>query len=334
MTRRQFLTGLCFLCIFGNRVLSYGKEGKRLVVFIRYRIEPNHFSNVVASFKRKMAQLGYVEGRDIEYVDIVTRSADRRSVPDVIEAVLKYRERADLFVTSGWVSMYARRLLKDTGVPQLFVPVLKSVAFTMLPSVTEPPNTNLSGVYLMYPPEKILMLAKEVIPAIERYAYVYDSRIPADMTFKHAYEELSAEKRLNIGLYFFDLAKGADWVVSMLEKERIQGFGGIVGVFKNRERLSVLDVPIITSLTLDIEQDEIAVHVKGTNIVAGLFNSFGYCGQQAAVMAYEIFSGRKSVGALVPEPARQVAFVNLEAAERLGLFISFNVLDAVDLIVK
>ncbi len=336
ITRRGFLAGMAGLTLMGSLPLKAGDlhGRKRLVVFIRYRIEPNHFGNVVSMFKSRMAELGYLEGRDLEYVDVVTRSADKRSIPDVVDAVLKYRDRADLFVTCGWVSMYARRILEGTQVPQFFVPVLKSVALTMLPSVTKPPHTNLTGLYLMYPPEKILRLAKATLPSLKRYAYVYDSRIPADVVFMKAYRGLDARQRHGVEVHLLDLANGVEWVVDKMCQQSIGCFGGIVGVFKNRDRLFAVNTPVVTSFTLDIEEKDIARYVKGTNVVAGLFNSFGYCGAQAAEMAHKLFSGRSTIGQLVPEPARQVAFANLDAANRLGIYVSIRVLEAVDLVVR
>ncbi len=148
------------------------------VVIIRYRIEPTFFATVVKGFKDRMTLRGYIEGQNVEYVDILTRSASKDSIPDVISAVENYKDSADMIITCGWISMKTREMLQNTGVPQLFVPVLQSVALEMLQSVSAPPNTNLSGLYLMYPPEKILRLSKLIIPKISDYAYVYDSRIP------------------------------------------------------------------------------------------------------------------------------------------------------------
>ena len=304
------------------------------LVFIRYRIEPQHFQTVVDNFKRTMRLRGYEAGKHIEYIDVLTKTANIHSVPEVIAAVEKYKGTADMFVTCGWVSLYARELLKETKVPQLFVPVLESVALKMLPSLKEEPATNLSGLYLMYPPEKILRIAKFILPDIQNYAYVFDSAIPADVEFKAAYERLSRERLFDVKLHYFDLAAGVDKVLQQLRENRIDAYGGIVGAFKHRKQLNKSGIPTITSFTLDIDEASIKAYVKDDLTLAGLFNPFGYCGEQAAHMAADIFEGRKTIYQTRPQPARQVAFVNLLAAEKMRKYISFEVIEAVDMVVR
>ncbi len=329
--RPFYRLALLFLCVFTGTVQA--AEPKK-VVFIRYPIAPNSFAGVISSFKSTMQERGYVEGRNIVYVDVLTSTADRSSVPEVRATVDAHRATADMFITCGWVSLYARDLLRSSDVPQLFVPVLRSVALKMLDSLTRPPGTNLSGVYLMYPPEKILRLTRLILPDLERYGYVYDSRIPADMVFKAAYEALSEADRYGIELVFVDLARGVSGALRALQENRVQAYGGIVGAFQHRRELAASGLPVITSFTLDIEREEIDRYVRQSNVVAGLFNSFAYCGSQAAEMTADIFDSGKTIQETVPRPSRQTAFINLVAASRLGLTISFDALEAVDMVVR
>ena len=204
----------------------------------------------------------------------------------------------------------------------------------MLPSLDEMPATNLSGIYLRYPPEKILRVARFVIPKLKTYAYVYDSRIPADMVFKEAYENLAPADRHGVEVLSYDLAGGVEQVMAAMRQQRVQAYGGIVGSFKNRARLNQLGIPLITALTLDIDQRSIADQVGDEPVLAGLFNPFDDCGRQAAKMTADIFGGIKRIEATPPRPAKQVAFINLKAARRMGMHISFEVLEAVDLVIK
>jgi len=330
--RRQPVFILLFLMmVFFAQATAWAKP--KQVVFIRYRIFPSSFVTVVEQFKQTMAIRGFVEGRDIEYIDVLTRSADQDSIPDVIDAVQRYKDSADMFITCGWISMNAREVLKDTRVPQLFVPVLESVALAMLPAVNKTPGTNLSGVYLMYPPEKILRIARLILPEAKRYAYVYDSRIPADLIFKKGYEELTLADRHGFTLSLLDLAAGAEQVVETMRREKIDAYGGIVGSVQNREALSASVIALITSFTLDIERNSIKDYV-GNDTIAGLFNPFGFCGSQAAEMTADIFTGKNTIDNTVPRPAMQLAFINLRAARQRGLPISFDALESVDIIVK
>lgn len=310
------------------------QAAKKQVVFIRYRIVPSCFMTVVNGFKETMSQRGYVEGRDIEYIDVLTRSADQASVPDVLEAVATWQDSADMFITCGWVSMIAREELAKKAVPQLFVPVLESVARTMLPSVHHTPETNLSGVYLMYPPAKILRLTRLLMPDLKKYAYVYDSRIPADQVFKAAYDDIPESERYGITVHPIDLAHGVDSVLKALGDQEIEAYGGIVGVFNKHEELAAGNLPVITSLAIDVSKHELGSYVRGSQIVAGLFNPFGYIGEQAAEMTADIFEGKNTIEKTIPRPAKQMAFVNMDAAGKFNLKVPFSALEAVDVVVK
>lgn len=331
MFRRLLLLVFICLCLLAPRILH---AEPKTVVFIRYRIAPYFWSTVVDGFKETMASRGFKEGEQVRYVDVLTRSADKSSVPDVMTAVAEWQDKADMIITCGWVSIYARSKLKDTSTPQLFVPLLKSAALQMLPSLTRAPQTNLSGVYVMFPPEKVLRLTRLVLPNLKRYAYVYDSRIPADQIFKLAYDRLSPAKRHGITIYFLDLAAGVDSVLTALRDKKIEAFGGIVGSFKKSKELAASGLPVISAFTLDIEVGDLERYANEGNIVAGLYNPFRYCGVQAAEMTADIFSGVTSIEQTVPRPAKQIAFVDLKTAAKFNIYIPFSALEAVDMVLK
>ncbi len=325
---------LIFIIVIIVSCSLYANDKKKLIILLRYRIEKNYFSNTVSSFIKALYENGFILGDNLEIKDFLTSTADLKSVPEVIKVINKYKNEADLFVTCGWISIYAREILKDTNKPQIFMPVLKSVALKLISSVKTPPHTNINGVYLQYPPEKIIKIVKLILPNIISYGYIYDSRIPADTTFKEAYKKLTESQKKEIKIFFFDLANGIDKVIKMIKLKNIQAIGGIVGLFKHLKIFNKLNIPIITSLTLDIEEKDLKKIIKNTNIVAGLFNPFSYCGYHAGLMAVKILKNGEYIGDIMPIPAKQIAFINLDAAKRLNIKIHFNAVDAVDIIIK
>lgn len=72
-------------------------ENLKKVVFIRYNIKPFSISAVTNKFKATMAERGYSEGVNIEYVDILTQGPSRESILEIFEATDKHRDSADLF---------------------------------------------------------------------------------------------------------------------------------------------------------------------------------------------------------------------------------------------
>lgn len=320
------------LCLPG---VSAREKKVKQVVFIRYNLKDKpEESAIVDSFKLVMEQRGFIEGKNIEYVDFVARSPERESAEEVLNTVEKYTASADMFVTTSWTSLYVRSRLARQKVPQLFAPALKATALNMLPSITAEPETNLSGVYLMYPPEKVLRMAKLILPGIKKYGYVYDSRIPADIMFKAAYSQLSEHERHGTSIYFLDLASGTDTVLQKLKLQKIDAFGGVVGMFKNLEQLSQSNLPIITPLLFDRDKKNLLEFIGPSNVIAGLYNPFDDCGTKAAQMTADIFEGHTTIEKTVPRPAQQLAVINTISAQRLGIPIPFSALEVADIVFK
>lgn len=145
-----------------------------------------------------------------------------------------------------------------------------------------------------------------------------------DLVSKKTYVDLSLEERHGFTLFFPDLANSVTPVLNELRNEKIDAHGGIVGsFFQSRESLKSSGVPVITALTLDIDRDSIKDYLDD-DILAGLFNPFGFCGAQAAQMTADIFAGKKAISETLPQPARQVFFINLKAARNHNLSISFD----------
>lgn len=308
-------------------------ETRKQVVILRYPITFNAFRYAVSEFKSVMAQHGFVEDVNIEYVDILTKTADESSVPEVKQTIERYKGTASLFVTCGWVSLYARDLLKDTGIPQIFLPVLDAVAIKLLPSLTAQPGTNITGIYLKYPAEKVTRLAVNLMPDIKHFAYVYDSHIPADNVYKKSFEKMPPSC-CGLVIHYIDLSKGVENALFELKKQHIEAMCFIVGGFQHLNQLKTLGIPIVSAFTLDMDEASLPVFLKNDDtILAGLFNPFDVCGKQAGEMAARILKGT-DIQKIPPQPAKQKAFVNLNAAKRFGLRIPLEILETVDYVIK
>ena len=306
------------LC-FASMILTAAStaENVKRVAFLRYPLPPMDFKDVVQGYKNMMRQNGYVEGKDIEYIDLVTKTDDLRSVPQVQEFAGDHKDEVDMFITCGWVSMYVRKVLMDSHTPQIFVPVIREVARKMLPSLEEGSRSNISGIYLTYPPEKILKLLKLTLPDAKKYGVCWNSQVPADVVFKQSFDQL--KEHMGITLSYFDLNDGVDTVKQQLKDAGVDAFGGCVS-FRKPEYLPLfhMDIPIV-SAKLDHEN---SVQMLGSNELVGFWNVFSTGGEQAAEMTLDIWQCRTTIEKIAPRRIRtQIIYVNSGAARRLGIRI-------------
>lgn len=334
MKKTVSFLAISLIALFLSQPFPVTAKEIKQVVIIRYPIKPLAFQGVVEGFKKAMASQGLREGKEVVYIDVLTETADERSVPEVLAAVKRYRHTADMFLTCGWVSLYARRALEGSGIPQVFAPVLDIVALELVPSLNRPSGMDITGVYLMYPPGKVLRLARALIPGLRRMAYVYDSRIPADMAYKKAFESLDGEGLVRTEMVYLDMAKGMDEVIRAVKGQGIDVLCYLVGGMRYVKELNALGIPIVTAYAFDV--DELSLKKKLMEekaTLAGYFNPFTDCGFQAGLMAARILKGARA-GEIAPVAARQTAFVNLKASRMFAIPVDMSVLDTVDLIIR
>ncbi|MGB9711524.1 ABC transporter substrate-binding protein [Dissulfurimicrobium hydrothermale] len=332
MKRFIFLLAFAATVLFLSQPIIAADEDIKQVVIIRYPIEPMAFQGVVDGFKKAMASQGLREGRDVIYIDILTRWKDERSVPEVLDAVKRYKKKAALFVTCGWVSLYVKQALKGSDTPQIFVPVLDSVALELVPGLSHPSGLNITGVYLMYPPGKVLRLAMALIPGLKRMAYVYDSRIPADLSYKKAFEAVTETGAVKV--IYPDIAKGMNEVTRVIRRSDVQAVCYLVGGMRYVKELNELGVPIVTAYAFDVDETALKKRLaKEKATLAGYFNPFSYCGFRAGLMAARILTGTKA-GEIAPEAARQMLFINLTASKMFLIPIDLQALETADLVIR
>lgn len=306
--------------------------GKKRVAIVRYRFPPDDFASFMVSFKEEMTAGGYVEGKNIEYIDLLTSTGDQSSAHEVEAFAEKEKAVVDAFLTCGWVSMNVRKVIKDTNIPQVASPLLRPVAVNLVGGpLDKPSNSNVAVVYLMYPPEKIVRLLKMVMPSAKKYGVVYHSQVPADQYFRKSHEEVPMEGRAGLELIYFDLNEGVEKVMDQIRQSGVDAFGGAVAIRRAEfSPLFKMGIPVV-GLKGDMMEPE---KIKATDELIGHYDPFDACGGQAAKILREVFGGKK-IGELLPQPAeKQLIYVNLDAAKRLGISIPTKVLGYCGYIIK
>ncbi|WP_321491293.1 hypothetical protein [uncultured Desulfobacter sp.] len=69
---------ICALCCLLSLSCA---AGMKRVAIVRYQLPPKNFSDVILSFKKVMEINGYIEGKNIEYIDLLTDTMTRHPFP-------------------------------------------------------------------------------------------------------------------------------------------------------------------------------------------------------------------------------------------------------------
>jgi len=325
------IAGISMICGLST-VFAQSQGGMKKIVIIRYKLPPDDFQDTVKNFKIEMTNNGFIEGKNVQYVDLLTSTGDQSSTPEVEAWVDQHKDSADAFVTCGWVGMVVRNKIKGSRIPQVCTFVFQPVAVKLMGGpLDKPSGSNVTTIYLTYPPDKILQLLKAAKPSATKYGVVWHSKVPADQFFKKWYEELAPDQRQGVEFVYFDLAEGLQKVQAEIKSAGLDAFGGGLGIRRPEfAPLLKMGIPVIGPKIDYLNIDT----VRATDELMGYYNPFNMCGIQAATILTDVLHG-KNIGEIAPQGVeKQVVYVNLNAAKRFGITVPLKLLEGGTIIIN
>lgn len=274
----------------------------------------------VDAFKRRLQELGYVEGQTIRYVQ---RFAD--------SDIYKLRRLADELVSEGVAVIYAAATPEanaakgaTTSIPIVFSNVNDPVVVKLVSSYARPggnvtgiaQDTNVLGA-------KRLQYLKELVPGAERVALLFDKDY-ADACRLELDQIVDSAKQLKVNLDLIPF-EGSGTLESALGRVRqskphalmspVSGTFAIdairIGRFLHEQKLPALIEPL-----------EAAQH--------GAILSYGpdnlWASRRAADYVMRILKGTKPADLPVERPTRYDLVVNLKVAKELGVRVPDSLL--------
>ncbi len=137
-----------------------------------------HMAGLVDGFKRRMAELGYVEGKNVSY-DVMGSNADRAEERKIAEKFVA--DKVDLvFVFPGQPALAVKTAAKGTKIPIVFANAI--VGGTELVDSIRDPGANITGVRIPSPELSLKSLEAllELKPGTRRVMILHDPAYPTD----------------------------------------------------------------------------------------------------------------------------------------------------------
>ena len=270
--------------------------------------------------RKRLAELGWVEGRTIEYVTGYAHEDAKRWEPMIIE--LLARKPDVLFVSFGGMARIAMRHTKD--VPIVFAIASNPEKLGIVASLARP-GGNVTGVSTREQElvGKRVELIREITPGVRRIAMLANPDNP--VTSRIYLENYSAEARkLGIEVRAYD-ARSAEELRPAFERMRGDGMQGLLCIadpFQLRAKHELAAHAARLRLT--------AVYPIGEFVQAGGLASYGtdlldqY--RRAANYVDKILRGAKPADLPVQEPTSFELAINARAAREQGFRIPQSVL--------
>jgi putative ABC transport system substrate-binding protein len=277
------------------------------------------------AFQQGLAELGYVEGRN---VTIEARFAEGQyeRFPELFAELV--RLKVDVIAVTGAVTARAAKKAV-TDIPIVFAVVVDPVADNVVPSL-ERPGGNLTGVTSFDPQQarKQLELLMEVIPGLKRVALLGDQGV------SEALMKAGEEQARALGL--------------QPQRLRVAGptpdLEGAFAAFKKEhaEALLVLEEPVLGVHAKRIAElaakDRLPTVFAPSRVGAGGLISYGTSQVQAIrrMTAYvdKVLKGVKPRDLPVETITRYELIVNLKTAQEIGVTIPPGVLKRADRVIQ
>ena len=282
---------------------------------------------VLEGLRQGLAQLGYVEGKQITFIIEDTKM----EALDPVKAVMRLLEtKPDLIVTVSTSQTVAAKQVAG-NLPIVFTVVADPVRLSLVASYASSKN-NLTGVATDTASlsGKRLELLKEMFPSVRRALVVVSTKESAAQISFRFLEETA--KKLDIQLIRRDVATKAELEKALLDSPK-GSVDAIIHVPSNllRNYINLL-IDKATKDKLPLSVHEESMVREGALVSYG--NDFRLIGVQAAKIVVKILKGVQPSEIPIETPEHPVLVVNRTTAKTIGFKIPSAFLEQVDRIVE
>jgi putative ABC transport system substrate-binding protein len=315
MRRRDFITliGTAAAWPLAARAQQSRDRVRRIGVLIPFR-EDAVTEVLVAAFRQRFQELGWTEGRNVQFDYRYTGGNPERTSSASAELVAL---APDAILADANPAVASLMQVTHT-IPIVFTRVSDPVGSGFVSNLAHP-GGNITGFHSFEPAiaGKWLEVLKELAPGVRRAAVVHHPDIAANVAFVRAAEAASSTFGVTITSAAVRNAKDVEETITKFAQEPN---GGLVvapapPTFDNRE----LVVALAARFRLP------AVYSYRFFVTSGGLASYGYDAKDiwraAAVYVDRILRGEKPGDLPVQLPARYQLVINLKTAKALGLTV-------------
>ena len=280
----------------------------------------------VEAFRRRLRELGYVEGKNI-VIEYRYAEGKLERLPDLAAELV--RLKVDVIVTTGSAILSAKKA--SATIPIVFAAAPDPVGSGLVSSLARP-GGNVTGLSLMAPEldGKRLELLKEAFPKVARVAFLWQ---PSSSRGNRALTDMeAAAKALGVKLQSLPV-RGLDDFASAFARAKREGAQALIttpGALVSTQQRQVLDFAAKNRLPAMYPQSEF---VEAGGLMSYAPNQADLW-RRAADFVDKILKGTKPAEIPVEQPMKFEFVISLIAAKQIGVTIPPNVLVRADKVIR
>lgn len=321
------LVVVLFLALVGSwKAATHIQDSSKVTVGISLWDDKNlEYSKNVSAFKAALDKEGFVEGKTIEYI-IQTPHAKKDAVPAIIEMFIQ-KKVSLIFTQTTPATLVAKKMAEN--IPVVFSIVTYPVETGVIETL-ESSNGNIVGTRNYIPMQRQFSIFKKLAPQVNKVAFVHRKGEPNSTYQLREFESFSKKE----GIQVFELAvTSKDEIYPLLMSLR----GKIDSIYSACDTLiqtggeeevirfaQTFDLPDFACLASGVQ--------KGSLI--GNVADYVSIGSEAGKQAAMILRGEKPQKLKTVSVDHDTILVNMRRAEQLGVFVSPEVLNLANEIVR
>ena len=317
------------LFVFSLLVCSMGvpEASAQKIYHIGALVAEDQFVPAFNGFKKKMAELGYTEGKDINY-DFYNAKGDRDSVQKLAEKLV--HAKPDLVVTSSTTATAPiAKLTAGSNLPVVFLSAGNPLRFVKSYANSGNNLTGISAASLDLTAKRLELL-KELVPWVKR---VVSLNYPQGVNYR---DNLAAvrEAAKKIGLVIKEVnASSRDELMLVIRTITRKEADAILlqpdAFFAKNVEVVVQQsmkekLPVIPALINNVKRGALATYSP----------DYSALGEQGAMLVHKIFRGAKPADLPIEQPLKLVLAINLKTAKAIGLKVSKELLIRADEVIE
>lgn len=304
-------------------IFCWACKDRTKVFTIGVAANPQRDASALSGLRQGMAELGYEEGKNLEYIYQNIMVEDEKVINPKIEALMK--QDIDILFVMGASGGYVEELTKGTNFPVLFCGDPDPLRHGSIESLSHP-GGNITGVRAVVSLPKMLEWLTVVKPGLKKVWMPYDPDDP--FSFSDVSLAKSASSQLGIEISLCEV-HSAEEIVTDIENLPED----VDAIFVNPSRAFLEGIGEIVRSAID-RRLPIASAVESVDtMMMVLSTDFFDAGRKTARLANQIFQGKKPSELPIETPDAFLT-VNLKSAEKIGLTIPVEVLMAAKKIIR